>query len=79
VGKIASIHPADILSDTDKTSKQKYAKIRTVQQQYSIGRWSLFALIRRGLIKAPLVKPSPKGRGFRVIDLASLEEYLANH
>jgi len=39
------IQPEDIVSGTDK-AKRKYAKIRTVEQEYGIGRWALFQMIR---------------------------------
>ena len=74
-GKVL-IQPTDIFPGKPE---RKYAKIRAVEQEYGIGRWALFQMIRSGLIKAPLVKPTPKGRGFRVIELASLEDYLSKH
>ena len=74
------IQPEDLIAaDIDTTRKRKYAKVRTVEHEYDIGRWALVQLIRKGLIRGHLVKPSPHGRGFRVIELASLDEYLSKH
>jgi hypothetical protein len=78
VNKKTLIQPEDIFSGTGKANR-KYAKIRTVEQEYGIGRWALFQLIRADLINAPLVKPTRKGKGFRVVELASLEDYLSKH
>jgi hypothetical protein len=57
----------------------KYAKIRKVVQLYDIGRYSLFGLIRKGAIRTVLYKSSKKGKGYRLIDLRSLEDYLSKH
>jgi hypothetical protein len=59
-----------------RPSEVKYAKIRVVEKKYGVGRWSLFALIRSGAVRSVLFKPSKKGRGYRLVDLQSLEHYL---
>jgi hypothetical protein len=69
---VTKIAASDIQSD----SKPLYAKIRTVQQRYGLGRWSIFKLIRSGKIRSVLYRSSPKARGYTLVDLRSLEQYL---
>jgi hypothetical protein len=55
----------------------KFAKIRAVERMYSIGRFTVFKLIKIGAIRSSLIKTSKRARGYRVVDIASLESYLA--
>jgi hypothetical protein len=66
------ISAADIQTDP----KALYAKIRTVTQQYGLGRWTIFKLIRSGKIRSVLYRSGSKARGYTLVDLRSLEHYL---
>jgi hypothetical protein len=57
----------------------KYAKIRKVVELYGIGRYSLFDLIRKGIVRTVLYRSSRKAKGYHLIDLRSLEDYLNKH
>jgi hypothetical protein len=57
----------------------KYAKIKAVVQRYGTGRFTLFELIRKGEIRTVLYKGSKKAKGYRLVDLRSLEDYLNKH
>jgi hypothetical protein len=72
-----SIQPDEVL--TVPLPKIKYAKIRVVVQQYGLGRYSLFDLIRKGAIRTVLYRSSKKAKGYHLIDLRSLEDYLNKH
>jgi hypothetical protein len=72
------IQPKDISPDTNPT-ETKYARIRAVEKKYGVGRWTMFRLIKAGAVRTVLVKPSKKGRGYRLVDLRSLETWMNNH
>jgi hypothetical protein len=72
------IQPKDISPDTN-LSEIKYARIRAVEREYGIGRWTMFQLIKAGTVRTVLVKPSKKGRGYRLVDLRSLETWMNSH
>jgi hypothetical protein len=69
------INPGEVLSDA---SEIKYARIRAVERTYGLGRFSIFRLIKQGTIRSVLFKSSKKAKGYRLIDLRSLEDYLAS-
>jgi hypothetical protein len=54
----------------------EFARVAVVEHQFAIGRWALRELIKKGVIKSVVVKPSKRGKGFRVIDLDSVRRYL---
>ena len=66
------ITPSDIQTDP----KALYAKIRVVEQRYGLGRWSIYKLIRSGKVRSVLYRSTPKARGYTLVDLGSLEQYL---
>jgi hypothetical protein len=63
-----------------KTSARiKFAKIQIIERTYGIGKFSLLRLMREGAIRSVLIKASRKSRGVHLVDLRSLEAYLAKH
>ena len=54
----------------------EFARVAVVEHQFAIGRWALRQLIKTGKIQSVVVKPSKRGRGFRVINLDSVRRYL---
>lgn len=57
--------------------RRRFAKPKDVTADYGVPRYRLFEMLRDGLIRSALIKRTPKSHGMRLIDLDSLEEYLA--
>jgi hypothetical protein len=73
-----AIIPKENFSDPPQV-EIKFAKVRAVEKTHGLGRFTLFRLIREGAIRTVLIKKSKKAKGYRLIDLRSLEEYLNSH
>jgi hypothetical protein len=71
------ILPTDVFPNG--LSEIKYARIRAVEKEYGVGRWTMFQLIKAGLVRTVLIKSSKKGRGYRLVDLRSLEAWMDSH
>ncbi len=61
-------------SKTTKSNGKKYLSPRDIEEQFSLGRFSTYRLIRKGLVKS--LKMSKARSGKILIDAASLQSYL---
>ncbi len=64
-------------ADTAKTSRneQKWLSPRDIEVQFSIGRWSIYRLIRSGSLKSAKLSAAKSGKV--LVDEKSLLQYLA--
>ena len=65
-------------ADTAKISRneQKWLSPRDIEEQFSIGRWSIYRLIRSGSLKSSKLSRSRSGKV--LVDAESLKQYLAS-
>jgi hypothetical protein len=57
----------------------RYAQPGAVVRDYGIGRSTLFKLLQDGLIRSTTVLPTGSRKKLRLIDLASLENFLSKN
>jgi len=58
-------------------AERRYGRVRDVEQMFSLGRTTIFKLIKSGRISSVAVSVTGKRCRARLVDLASVEKFLA--
>jgi hypothetical protein len=58
--------------------KPKYARIHSVRDTHGLSEGTLYRMIHAGLIRSVEVRMPGRGRGTRLVDLESLDSYMAS-
>jgi hypothetical protein len=73
------MNETDFVIEEMPSRHRKWGRIKAAVEATGVRRYRIFQLISDGVIRTAVLKRKGKQRGIRLIDLDSLDAYIAKH